>query len=160
MRDQGLFGNLCENLCTFRDEVGMDSTIQKTLSCFEESSSKDNNWGGSVTSFDILGLGNFDKLNLDRSTIFAVGWTTSSFWRIVAPSLVMRISPRPSLIILSIPLGPRLVLMQSATAELMGKYLWQLGCWLCEYPLTFNSCCMQLAWGWILPTYFYQFKSF
>ena len=52
-------------------------------------------------------------------TILAVGWTTSIFWRIVAPSLVIRVYPLPSLIILSMPLGPRLVRMQSATAEIM-----------------------------------------
>lgn len=50
------------------------------------------------------------------TSILAVGWTTSIFWRIVAPSLVIRVYPLPSLIILSIPLGPRLVLIQSATA--------------------------------------------
>lgn len=94
----------------------MDSLIEQGLSGLEEGSGQDDHSGGSVSSLDILSLGNLNKLNESVGTILAVGWTTSIFWRMVAPSLVMRVSPLPSRIILSMPRGPRLVRMQSATA--------------------------------------------
>eukprot|EP01139_Manchomonas_bermudensis_P020006 Amastigsp_a677667_92.p3 type:complete len:282 gc:universal Amastigsp_a677667_92:787-1632(+) len=53
----------------------------------------------------------------DTSTsILATGCTTAIFERIVAPSLVMITSPRPSSIILSMPRGPSDVRTASATA--------------------------------------------
>lgn len=78
-------------------------------------------------------------------TILAVGWTTSIFWRIVAPSLVIKIYPLWSLIILSIPLGPRLVLTQSAMAELIWFYLLQLECLSFSHLCFFHFYCMMLA---------------
>jgi len=69
------------------------------------------------TTTDVVPSPAYTSCAFEISTsIFAVGCTTSIFCKIVAPSLVISVSPRPSLIILSMPLGPRLVLMQSATA--------------------------------------------
>lgn len=54
---------------------------------------------------------------LEISTnILAVGWTTSIYLRIVAPSFVIKTSPRASYIILSMPLGPKLVRTTSEIA--------------------------------------------
>jgi hypothetical protein len=94
----------------------VDALVEQRLGRLEEGSGEHYHGGCAVASLNILGLGNFDKLGGERGTILAVGCTTSNFWRMVAPSLVMRVSPRPSLIILSMPRGPRLVRMQSATA--------------------------------------------
>lgn len=49
-----------------------------------------------------------------KVTILAIGCKTERFLRIVAPSLVIKTSPLPFWIILSIPLGPKLVLKTSA----------------------------------------------
>ena len=49
------------------------------------------------------------------TNIFAAGWTISNYSNIVAPSLVI-IVLFPVLIILSIPLGPKVVLTTSAIA--------------------------------------------
>ena len=53
---------------------------------------------------------------LSSTSIRAAGWRTFIRWRIVAPSLVIVTLPLSSLIILSIPLGPREVRTASATA--------------------------------------------
>mmetsp|Transcript_94239 Transcript_94239/g.228829 ORF Transcript_94239/g.228829 Transcript_94239/m.228829 type:complete len:201 (-) Transcript_94239:101-703(-) len=54
--------------------------------------------------------------DLDSSTsIFAVGWNTCMWLRIVAPSLVMITSPLSAWIILSMPRGPSDVRIASAT---------------------------------------------
>ena len=52
------------------------------------------------------------------AVLLAVGWTTFIFWRIVALSLIIKVYPRPSLIISSMPLGPKLALIQSSTARI------------------------------------------
>merc|ERR1719384_1323624 len=53
---------------------------------------------------------------LSSTSILAAGWTTFISLRMVAPSLVMVTSPLASWIILSMPRGPRLVLMASLRA--------------------------------------------
>merc|ERR1719158_2468608 len=53
---------------------------------------------------------------LSSTNILAAGWTTFIWLRMVAPSLVMVTSPLASWIILSMPLGPKLVLMASERA--------------------------------------------
>lgn len=79
----------------------------------------------------VLWIFRLTKLLNTKITILAVGWTTSIFCKIVAPSFVIKVSPLLSLIILSIPLGPRLVLIQSATAKL--NWINTFGC--------LNVCC-------------------
>uniref|UniRef100_A0A147BV85 Putative secreted protein n=1 Tax=Ixodes ricinus TaxID=34613 RepID=A0A147BV85_IXORI len=63
---------------------------------------------------------------LDSSTsILAAGCSTCICFRMVAPSLVMVTSPLAAWIILSIPRGPRLVRMASATALAAVMLLWR-----------------------------------
>mmetsp|Transcript_49812 Transcript_49812/g.97440 ORF Transcript_49812/g.97440 Transcript_49812/m.97440 type:complete len:205 (-) Transcript_49812:90-704(-) len=55
-------------------------------------------------------------LLLISTSIFAAGWSTFILDRIVAPSLLMRTSPSPSCISLSMPRGPKEVRIAAATA--------------------------------------------
>ena len=58
-------------------------------------------------------------------TILAAGWRSFICFRIVAPSLVIVTSPLLAWIILSMPLGPKLVLIASATAvQQMQMQVW------------------------------------
>jgi hypothetical protein len=101
----------------------VNTLLQQMLTGVQKSTGDNHHGGSSVSGFNILGFGDFYKLLKDQKncggkfeTIFAVGWMTEICLRIVAPSLVISTRPFPSWIILSMPLGPRLVLTTSANA--------------------------------------------
>ena len=102
----------------------------------EQVSSNDYNAGGSITNFRVLQIRQFNnnllfrrgamkkktewlvfvRFNTKKKKTFAAGCSTSSCFRMVAPSFVIVTSPMSSTNILSNPTGPRDVLTTFATA--------------------------------------------
>jgi len=119
-------------------DVGrVDALLEEELALVEQAAAQHDDRGGPVPGLDILGLGELHK-HARSGMEHLRGRGTASVERarpgpsrgrplpqplltcmwdmMVAPSLVMRTSPSLVSIILSMPLGPRLVRMASATA--------------------------------------------
>ena len=129
------------NLEPIGDIAGVDTLLEKVSAGTEESSCHDNDGGGTVSSFDILGLRNFDKhlggwvddLHLleDSGSIICDKNLSFGVLNLHSQELVGRetfgvaekVLDKPHfqiLTILSMPRGPREVRKTSATA----KYIW------------------------------------
>ena len=107
----------------------MDSFRKELLCGVEERAGEDDDGGGTVSGFDVLGGREVDELRTSWSvergiegertggvTIFAAGCMGAISLRIVAPSLVMRTCPEAVTIILSEDFGPSAVRTADATA--------------------------------------------
>ena len=96
------------NLEAIRDSGGVKALGHQFSACLEEGTSHNDDGSGSITSLNVLSLGNFDQLKKNTYisvkrptrfilnqllTILAVGWMTSICLRMVAPSLVMSTLP-------------------------------------------------------------------
>jgi hypothetical protein len=114
----------------------VDTLLQQIFARSKQSPGNNDNWSCTVTGLGVLSFGGFDKLKFLVSgkmgefilvwrrknnagpikifTILAVGCSTDKFFNIVAPSLVIKVSPLAERIILSIPFGPKELLRRSA----------------------------------------------
>ena len=96
------------NLEAIRDSGGVKALGHQFSACLEEGTSHNDDGSGSITSLNVLSLGNLDQLKKNTYisvkrptrfilnqllTILAVGWMTSICLRMVAPSLVMSTLP-------------------------------------------------------------------
>ena len=103
------------------NDGGVDVTLEEGLNSAEDFTSEDNDGGGTVTDFFVLGAG---KLNhrLGSGVVHVDLCVKLTFWnnltsrRMAFPSLVRTMPPMGSRSILSMLLGPRVVRTMSDTA--------------------------------------------